>query len=126
MALPPDSINALMIALKRREGSSGLNGMGDAPAAPDVASKAAGMGPNDMTGEDDDSGVPDQGADPDVDHEPDADTAKHNAEIVGILQSSYPKIFAKISAQVEDDPEPQTGPPDGDDMPQPGATAMQP
>src|ERR1700722_19256998 len=114
MPLPPDSINALMVALKRREGGSGLAGMGDAPAAPVTGSQAAGMGPNDMTGEDDDSGVPDQGADPtdpDTDHDTDSSTAATNAKIVGVLQSSYPKIFAKISAQVEDDPDAHEGPP---------------
>lgn len=87
-------IGALLLALKQREADkSNMDGMGD-----------------------DDSGPDDQGSDP-SDGPSDDDTSpeenKMNAQIVDVLQSTYPKIFAKIQQQIQqpDDSDSDQGPP---------------
>lgn len=104
------SMSALMEALKRREGSAGLDGMGDAPAKPDAGTQANAMGPSDMSGEDNDSGTTSEDSSNDPDDEG-GNSAANNSKIVDILQSTYPRIFAKINAMIHDDPEAQPAEP---------------
>lgn len=91
-ASPPDSIQALMSALKLKQPAGGL------PQSAPAMSSDPSQGDSD----------PSQG-DSDPDNQ---DTAATNAKIVDILQTSYPKTFARISQMLDDDPDTQTdGPP---------------
>jgi hypothetical protein len=89
-------IGALLIALKQREADkSNLDGMegGDDQGADQ------GHDPND-----DPNGSPDDDTSPEEN--------KQNAEIVDVLQSTYPKIYAKITAQLQQPDDSDQGPPD--------------
>lgn len=84
--MTPDSINALMSAIKMKEASG------------------AGLPPDEAAGT---PSEPQDGTHPDPD-DTDQEDAGTNAKIVDILQSQYPRIFAKISSMVDDDPDTQT------------------
>lgn len=81
--MPLQDINALLSALKAKEGGGGMPA--SAAATPDVSS--------------------DPPAEPSADpsEESSEGSAEDNAKIVDILQQQYPKIYATISAQVESD-----------------------
>jgi hypothetical protein len=89
MAMTPTSMQALMQALKMKEQGSSALLPNAKPAATDN------MPHTDLS-------LDAQPTDPDEDSDNDADT---NAKIVDILQDQYPRIFAKISSMVEDDPD---------------------
>lgn len=73
-------INALLAALKSKEGGDGMPA--SAAASPDVSLDPP-ADPSDDTGDD---------------HQT---SPEENAQIVQILQTQYPKLFLQISAQVE-------------------------
>lgn len=96
------NMSALLQALKQKQGA--------APTDP-----GDGMGPSSSADPSDPSDPTDDPSDPATD--------AMNAAIVGILQTTYPKIFAKVSEMAEqqsqDDPEAQAGPaPSADPMAQ--------
>lgn len=118
--MTPNSIDALLEALKRSEGSSGLPGVDDTPGTP-VAAKLSVMKavPLDRSakGGADMSDLSDHGMGADLDQLPDdmndhmtgnqdddgdgdAD-AKQNAQIVGALQDQYPSIYDKIMKSLD-------------------------
>lgn len=82
--MPLDDINALLAALKQKEGGGGLSSADDS--------------------EPDDSGAPEvEGSE--------EDTEEDNGKIVAALQDQYPQIYAKLSKQIEaeDDGSSDTG-----------------
>jgi hypothetical protein len=104
-----DSIQALLEALKRSENKSGLPGDDDGePIAAKVSvlkAKPIGADPdadadNDtsMMG-DKDMDMMDMDMDQDTDQGDDKEAA-HNAQVVDVLQSDYPQIYAKIEKQL--------------------------
>lgn len=78
-------MSALLEALKRKEGASATGATSDGPSMSDA-----------------DPSLPGDDPSPQPDGE---DASATNAKIVDMLQSQYPKIFAKISQMVEDDPD---------------------
>lgn len=91
--MTPDSINALLAALKMKQSAAGGLPMGD--ELPNAKPAATDNQPHVDLSLDGDTPTPDD----------DDDDGGTNQKIVDILQSTYPKIYAKISAMVEDEPD---------------------
>ena len=97
-----DSISALLEALKRKEAGAGTP---DSAAAPEEGMDSPMMAP--------------QEADP--------EEAAENQQVVDILQTDYPEIYAKIMKQVGSPDETESGdemPMDSEEMPSSMASKM--